>query len=448
MFRFIYPNKDNTISNAVVNGTPCSASNSGLSEILELYHLTQSNSTYGKSRILIQFDLTEHSQSIAAGMVPTSSVEYRLRLKNAKHYETLPSSFDIEVYPLSRSWDEGNGLAMIDEELKDKGFSNWGKATSLVSWSITGSDYVSSSAAATQHFDFGDEDLNVDISHFIYMWLTGGIANHGMVVKFTNPYETGSTEDLYVKKFFSRHAHVAERIPRVEALWNDAVQDDRSNMHYGVSGTLYYYRVINGQFQNLGNSVFVNIINSSSTVVQTLTASIRETGVYEVSGVLVSATSSTVYFRDVWFNGATQYFTGAFRPNFATGSQNLQYGQFEVSLPNLKHLYSKDELAKIKVFARKKNYAPAVVFSGSISVEPTLLRDAYFSIENANTEEQILNYSTGSNKYSKLSYDENGNYFELSMKSFHPGNVYKIKILANHNGEELIFDKNWLLKVQ
>ncbi len=446
MFNFIFPSKNNTIASVSIDETLHSSSNSGRSEILELYVLTSSLSNQGKSRVLVHFDLSAHSASIASGLIPSSSVEYHLKLKNANHYETLPSSFDLVVHPLSQSWDEGRGLSMFDEDLIDNGYSNWNKATSLISWDLTGSDFYST-LSASQHFDVGDEDLSINISNIVYAWLTGSTPNNGLVLKYLNAHETG-TDDLYVKKFFSRHSHVPERIPRLEARWESAIQDDRANINYNVSGVLYYYRNINGQFQSLPTTVFCNILNSSSTVVQTLTASLRDTGVYEASGVLVSFTSSTRIFRDVWFNGTTQYFTGTFTPTYATGSQFVDYSSLDCNIINLKSVYASNEKAFLKVFIRNKDYQPAVVSTGSLKPSPVVAKQAYISIENAETEEVILPYSTGSVQYSKLSYNAEGNSFKIYMDSFTKESLYKIKILLNYNNEEIVFDKNWVFKVK
>ena len=138
MLSVLRPSKDNTITNVVIDGQGArTGSNQGKSEILEVYVLpiASSSATYGISRVLLQFDLTNLSQSIAEGTIPSSSVEYRLRLTDAPHSQTKPTSFDLVFFPLSRSWDEGSGLSMFDEDLKDPGFSNWNNATSLVSWS-------------------------------------------------------------------------------------------------------------------------------------------------------------------------------------------------------------------------------------------------------------------------------------------------------------------------
>lgn len=448
MFYCVYSNKDTTIYDATINGTNYTGSNTGCSEILEVFHLSESTSTYGDSRILLQFNLTPLSESIAAGDIPTSSVQYNLRLKNAVHSETTPYSYDLEIYPLSRSWDEGRGLSMFDERLKDKGVANWTNAQSAVAWSITGSDFVSSSnLTASQHFDYGTEDLNVNISNIVYAWLTGGLPNYGLMIKYNDFYATGTT-DYYNKKFFSRHALVPERQPRIEGLWEKVMQDDRSEFPYNFTGSIGYYRFIGGAPHSIIEPLYVDILNSSSTVVQTLTASTIEAGMYEISGVFITPTASTQIYRDVWFTSGGQLFTGTFEPVYATGSKTLNFDSISMNISNLKEVYGSDEEVIIRVFAKKKDYKPAVVKVASDVPDPLLLKNSYFQIENAETKEVIIPFSTGTLKYSKLSYDFEGNYFKIWTSSLVKDKVYKIKILVDYNDKRFIFDKDWHLLIR
>lgn len=444
MYHALYPTKDTTITDVEIRGTKKTGSNTGQSEIVELYVLTSSVGGRGKSRILFQFDINSLSASIVAGDIPSSSVEYRLRLKNSFHGQKSPSSFTVEAVPISKSWDEGNGLSMYDEELRDGGYANWVNATSLVSWDLPGGD-TNPGLSVTQSFDTGFEDLNIDISSIVNAWLDNDIQRHGLMLKLIDAHETGS-QDLFVKKFYSRNAHVPERRPRMEVLWGNNVFDDRGAIKYDKSGSLYYYRFVNGVAENVG-PLFVDIINSSSAVVQTLTASIFETGIYHASGVFVSATSSTQIFRDVWFSGTNQVFTGAFAPTFATGSAFFDFNDLDVLLPNLKHEYDQDQKVVIRVLGKERNYRPAIRLSASTDVSPLILGEAYYSIEHSETEKVIVSYSTGAVEYSRLSHDKNGNYFKLWTSAFSPGNIYKIKILTFYNGQKYIFDKNWEFKV-
>lgn len=446
MFFSIDSNKDNTITSLSIDGVSKTGSNSGMSEILELYHITSSYSSFGDARIILKFDTTSLSESISAGDIPTSSVQFRLKMKDAAHRQQVPYSYDLEIFPLSRSWDEGRGLSMQDELLKDPGVSNWVNATSMIPWDTPGGDFILETSAS-QHFDFGSEDLDVDISNIVYSWLTGGVENNGLLIKFADFYETGSSDYKY-KKFFSRHALVPERRPRIDALWENHLQDDRSEFPYDFTGTLAYYRFIGGAPNIISEQIYVDIIDSGSLVVQTLTASTVEEGIYEISGVFIQPVAGTDIFRDIWFTDNNQLFTGTFHPVYATGSQVLNFDSISVNIPNLKNKYATDEEVIIRVFARKADYKPAVVQRGSLDPDPLLLRQAYFQIENAETGEVVVPFSTGSLKYSKLSYDFEGNYFKMWTRSLTPSNIYKIKILIDYNEKRYIFDKGWKINIR
>lgn len=441
MFFTIFPNKNNTITDVSIKGRSKKGSNSGASEICEIFSLSGS----GKSRILMRFDISQFENLVSLGDAPSSSVEFKLFLKSSDHYETTPTSFDLEVIALSRSWDEGIGVSMYDEGRLDNGFSNWNSASSTTAWTTPGADIISS-LSKSQHFDSGFEDLNIDISNIVYAWLTGGVTNNGVLIKFSSQIEN-SSQDYYIKKFYSKNSKVAERRPKINAFWTKVDQDDRENVKYGISASLYYYRQINGHFQDPASQLFVNILNSSSTVVQSLTASRESLGIWKVSNVQVQPTSSTEYFRDVWFSGANQYFTGSFRPTYESGSISVDNLDIDLHMPNLRPNYLTDQKVVLRLVAKEKDYKPAIRLTASVGNGEIFLSSSFFSIENAETNETIIPFSTGSNQYGRLSYDKDGNYFTIWTKSLAPENIYKVKFLVEYNGQKLIFDKNWKFKI-
>lgn len=448
MFYNIYPQKDTTIYNVRFNGTLISSSNAGYSEIIELLHLTTSFGSAGDSRILMYFDLTTLSESIASGLIPSASVEYRLQLKNAVHQDEVPSSFDIKVMPISSSWDEGRGLSNYDDGLKDRSqYATWIKRTSALAWTISGGDTINS-FTASQYFDSGFENLDVDISTLVVNWISGTIPNHGLMIRFPDSYESG-TVDYAFKKFFARNAKVPERRPCISARWKKVVQDDRANTHFNLSSSLYYYRYIDGDAQNQAQ-MYVRIQDFSGSLLQTLTASRPQgtNGIYSASNVGIAPTTASAVCKDIWFSGATQYFTGTFNLNYSSGSKSYDYDDLVVEIPNIKSYYIADEKINFKVFIREKDYKPAVLSIANAQPKPVFVKNAYYEIVNEKTNEVFIAFSTGSTKYSQLSYDQNGNYFELWTNSLPSDNIYRIKILINYNDKQLIFDEDWKINIR
>lgn len=448
MFYNIYPSKDNTIYNVRFNGAIVSSSNSGYSEIIELLHLTSTYSQRGDSRILMQFDLTSLSESIAAGTIPSSSVQYRLQLKNAVDTEEVPSSFEVKVLAVSSSWDEGRGLSNYDEGLKDRSqYSTWEKRTSQSTWVIPGGDTVNS-FSGSQSFDGGFEDLDIDISTMVDAWISGVLPNNGLMVRFSDTYESG-TIDYAFKKFFARNAKVPERRPCISARWEKIIQDDRANTHYSLSSSLFYYRFQDGVASNI-SPVYIRLENASGSVLQVLTASrpAGTNGIYSASNAGINYASGNNACRDIWFSGTTQYFTGALAVNFSTGSKSYDYDDIVVEIPNIKPYYSSGEKTVFKVFIREKDYRPAVLSYANLQPKPIFVKNAYYEIVNQKTDKPLLTFSTGTLKYSKLSYDENGNYFELWTDSLPVDNIYRIKILLDFNDKRMIFDEDWKINIK
>jgi len=133
-----FATKDNTITNAYEQNlkTRATGSNMGAADILEVFSIYgQASSTSSeKSRILIQFPITNISTDRTAGTIPASgSVNFYLKMYNAPHSFTVPKSYTLDIKPVSGSWQEGYGLDMdnyTDLTFNNTG-SNWTVATSV-----------------------------------------------------------------------------------------------------------------------------------------------------------------------------------------------------------------------------------------------------------------------------------------------------------------------------
>ena len=141
-----FSTKDTTITDAYRQNlvTRATSSNMGASDILEVFSIYAQASTGSleAQRALIQFNTNEISSSRDDGNIPASgSVDFYLRLYNAKHTQTLPKEYTLEVLAVSSSWEEGVGLDM--EDYKDLDSANWISSSDGVLWSTEGGDYHS-----------------------------------------------------------------------------------------------------------------------------------------------------------------------------------------------------------------------------------------------------------------------------------------------------------------
>ena len=151
----MFPVRDTFITDYRLSNVAVTGSNAGESEILDLFRVAPLSTSLGvisgsSSRVLMKFDLGEFNALTASLDAPTAGVSFRLRMKHVKHKKTLPSSYDVEVFPLTTDWDEGRGHDI--DSFSDLGVANWDKAKSNVFWTTPGGDFTGSLRAVT-HFD-------------------------------------------------------------------------------------------------------------------------------------------------------------------------------------------------------------------------------------------------------------------------------------------------------
>jgi len=454
-----YSSKDSWITNRILGNdvtVKSTGSNHGLSPSLNVFSDDTGlpSGTLGLARSLIQFDITELSGKIYdEGVVPSSSVNYVLSMFDLVHGDTIPESFDLFVFPLSRSWDEGKGLD--DDRDRDRGAVNWIQPTSTESWLVTGSDFLSVGfGSASQHFDRGSENLEVDITDIVVNWLTGAIENNGLIVKLGNVEESGTSGSYFRKAFHSRETKFIDRLPYVEARWNDVIKDNRKNFAYDAESFLYLYNFVRGELEDLSEPVTVTLrdhsVSVSSSYEQDFVAQRVSTGIYAMSASISCSASFSSSWVDIWHSGSRAYMTGTFNPLVLTSSIVDQYDEFDIAVTNLRAVYGVDEEARLIVSVRKRDYVThrGFVTSGSLDMEREYIEKLYYSVENDETGEVVVSYGTGSVPHTQLSYNGDGNYFNICMKSFVPGFRYRLKFLIDINRyDKKIIDDNFTFKV-
>jgi hypothetical protein len=232
MYKTIYPIKDSTI----YEQTP--DKNTGVDQILELIKITSGtpvregeddvsyDNTYN-SRILMQFDLNELSQSIAANKIP-QNFKSELVLRST-YAESLPYEYTLIARPLSSSWVNGTGYAN-NNPYTNTGVSWKYRNSKLQGTEWTGSNMLYSTEkgggvwlnySSSQYFQGEEPDVRMDITNLTKLWLSGSIPNNGLVLKYDDTIEQDDTI-LGKLQFFSKESHTIYH-PRLEIIYNDSV---------------------------------------------------------------------------------------------------------------------------------------------------------------------------------------------------------------------------------
>lgn len=450
----IFPQKDTFISNRRKSGVPQTASNFGASEILHLFKVAPLTGVGGAlatasfARVLTQFDLSAIADLTASRKAPSAGISYRLRLADASHDETIPTSYDVEAQALTQDWDEGSGHDV--EDFADKGYANWDRAKSSVFWSAAGAS--GSGPIAVFHFDSGHEDLSVDVTNIVNGWLTGSVVNRGFLVRVSSTLEANGL-DYFVKKFHSRETHFPDRLPYLEASWDDSVRDDRNNFVFDYTGSLYLYNVVRGQLTDLsgvgtGNNVLtVRIVDASGTIKTVSGSHTGLVGIYSASFAIATGSHSGSLFRDMWSSGSKAIMTGSFVPTDDFSRVALSPTQYFVGFPRAKNAYESDELVRFDVFVRGRDYNPAHVLTASSDSNGSVITKGYYRIVNDRTDEVVVPFGTGTVETTRLSYDQRGNYFNFYVRSLPAEQVYRVALLFDVDGQRQLVDPGFKFKV-
>jgi hypothetical protein len=447
MIKRYFATKDAQITNArdtsfLRSGT---LSNMGLSdsgEIFSLYNVTgfeEDVSKNDKSRLLFQFDVASMQ---ADTDIPASRTKYYLRLFNVKHDESLPRNFTLKIHPLTTQWTEGYGLD-IDNYL-DLGAVNWISASEGNAWSTAGGDF-DANTSVSQLFTLGYEDLEIDMTSIVALWQSSSIPNYGVIVKLQNSEEQDD-QNFYKKMFSMRGTEYWFSRPCIEARWNDFIFDDRNNSYSSSilasnddnTNTIYFYNKIRGQLSNIPSigqgNVYVSFYSSSTgtgSFVTSATGTWVSTGIYKAQ--FSAYYEGTLYDR--WHNNSpiqhpTQpfYTNSIYMKNFLDDYYTSNE-EFILSMPNLKPFYHTNDKVRLDLFTRKRNWQPTVYTSVVAEPEKEYIKKAYYQIKRTVDDKIVIPFATGTIEYTRLSYDKDGNYFNLNMNLFEPDFQYEISYI-------------------
>lgn len=298
--------------------------NTGRNPIAELWYGGKSSTT-DYTRHLIYFDILDIQDRYTNGELGNlSNVTHTLKMCNSSTFDInlqaqklldgkqRTSSFDLILFRINKSWDEGCGydyqrLFTIEDDNNItfvESASNWLNATTLDTWGEPGvySGSPSAITITTQHFDKGNENIEMDITDEVNSLITGGTTNYGYGVAFERDLELLIKTPAQYVGFFTRHTQTYYE-PFVETIHDNTILDDRKNFYRGKLNKLYLYSNIGGEPTNLDNNPSVKIYDedavlfSSITTAQTVQVT---TGIYYAEIFVPITQEDCVLFSDVW----------------------------------------------------------------------------------------------------------------------------------------------------
>lgn len=319
-----YISKWNTIiSNSKIN--------TGLNPISEL--------VYGRdtivSRALLYFDHTQILKLITDGvMVDMDKMKHILHIQNAgsldftqlhqcetssinENKKLRATSFDLIFFLIPKLWDRGKGFdysktylnagyyspTPIDpQRLVSEDGANWFQCRNSINWDehgIYSNDTLSveydkwaaheeSIIIGRQHFDIGNENIELDITDTVNDFLLGKKENYGIAIAYTPLTEISETKyenylGLLTDKTNTFFA------PFVETIYNDAIADDRADFALNKNNKLYLYCNIGDTFCDLDTQPLVTIKDDNDNIVK------------DSQGILLNNVKANKFSRGIYY---------------------------------------------------------------------------------------------------------------------------------------------------
>jgi hypothetical protein len=424
--------------------------NTGLNPIAELFY--GGNNLY--SRFLFQIDETRLKNLYTGGTyTDLTKLTHTLKMTNTGSFDKdllnkgigskeRTSSFDLIVFKINQEWDNGTGYDLSPQNVTFgdsafyQGYSNWHNPKNITSWSGGDGVYSGSPSGitiATQHFDKGNENININITEYINGLLTGD-TNNGLGIAFAKQYEDMETESLQYVGFFTNNTQTFYE-PYIETTYDNHIVDDRNDFYLDKSNKLYLYVNLRGNPTNLdvipSVEVFDNNGNSIATYDSSAVTHVTK-GIYSID-ILVPTNpdNDCTMYNDIWsgliINGVSlpdaslDFVIKNSLGYYNIGSQDAQPNKTAISVSGIK---SNEKI--------KRGDVRKVLVSARIP----------FTVEQSQRVDNIqyrLYVKEGSNELTVIDYEQidlsvNNYYFLLDTASLIP-NTYYLDVLVTSNLE-------------
>lgn len=302
--------------------------NFGLNPICEL--------NYGKivSRALIYFDINKLKERVNdktyanisklkhilkltnCGSIDVKAINKRIPSFDSNGEKERAASFDIILFTIPCSWDAGRGFDPAPDfwvngkPSVSKQGCNWYQCYNGKEWDEYGvysnttlsheydnfSAGIESVVIARQHFDFGNENFEIDITDTVNKFISGELENNGIGIAFSPLLEESNVDMTQYIGFFNNNTNTYFE-PYLETIYDEYVIDDRSKFYIGKKNRLYLYSYVDGKLENLDEIPTCSIDDKEYEVKQ------ATKGIYyaEISLQIGEAEGNTIMY-DKWSN--------------------------------------------------------------------------------------------------------------------------------------------------
>ena len=364
------------------------AMNTGLDAILEVSNTVPNISPSPRvARALVQFNQSE-IEDVIDNKISGSSWNSNLRLFIAEA-QGINLDTTIKVYPVSENW--GNGTGEYEDSPQTVNGTSW--------------KYIEYSGSS--------------------IWKTGGYT----------PYVTGSYSG---------------------SISNGLINGVGGNWYTGSSYVVG--ELVGSQKFNLRSQKDLNI--STTNIVNAWYTASTESPINSVdnNGFIIKLTSSIEYNPSRSVQPTFKYYsvdTNTIYPpslefkwddqSFETGSlSEINTQDLSVSLDNNTGVFYPESVNRFRLNVREQFPVRTFQTSSLYTTNKFLNSNSLYAVKDLDTNEFVIDFDTN---YTKISCDEDGNYFDIYMNGLEPERYYKILIQTTISGSTIVKDEDYYFKV-
>ena len=358
--------------------------NAGIDPIIEIGNLNINFDPIPQVfRYLIKFDQSEIENVIDNKI---NNVNFSSHLKTfIATAQGIVTDTNLEVYPVSGSWNNGTGTYL------DSPFT-----TNGVSWK-------------SRNFSGSGDWLTSDFSSYVTSSWSGSISGGGNW--FTGSNDPNHTNLTPTQTFDQRSKKDL-----------DVDVSDIVKVWYSSSKSI-------GGFTNIANEGF--IVKWEDAVEFNTADAIQPIMQF------YSVDTNTIYPPQLELRWDDQ--------SFETGSLNeIATQDLFVALDNNPGVFYSESVNRFRLNVRPEYPVRTFRTASDYTENKYLNSSSLYAVQDLDTNEFVIDFDSN---YTKISCDENGNYFDLYMNGLEPERYYKILIQTTISGSTIVKDDKYYFKV-
>ncbi len=505
MYLVFTASKDTYITNKIIStSTRATDANLGAATTIDLFKLYDESLLTGEttpielSRGLVYFELPDVSASLKDNVdLSHKSFSATLKLHDVQGNQVAPTDFNLALFPLAQSFDEGKGKDISGLTYLDR--TNWLTAsfsTTNVTWNETGAFASGTLNAAdidliedgviggtstylvkSQHFTAPNQDLVMDVTNIVSASITGIMPSHGFLLAYSGSEEFDD-QSRFVKRFAARHTRNPYIRPKLIITYDDSIIDQNEILEFNVTGSVFLENFSRGTRANIlsgssntvisgDNSILLKIHTGSYekyfTGSQSVIGGISQTGIYSASfaidrflsasvtsqstlGDFVAA-SGSITFGQEWLSldENVSYFTGSLTIDSQVRTPGRTQEKYKFNLTNLQSSYSSTDSPRFEIFVTDIAQERVSVRI-PIKLTTVILPEVYYQIRDA-FNGKILTPFTETKNATRVSNDKSGMYFKPSLRHLPAGRSYTVDLMTILDGVRKKYMDNGIFRI-